>query len=55
VGDAAENDSAAASLGNFRNLYEMEKKVSPVRPAVRPIIPPDIRGKMRELRKALEG
>ena len=55
VGDAAENDSAAASLGNFRNLYEMEKKVSPVRPAIRPTLPPDIRGKMQELRKALEG
>ena len=54
-GDAAENESSAASLGSFRNLYEMEKKVSPVRPAVRPILPPDIRGKMQELRKALEG
>ena len=54
-GDAAENDFPAASLGNFRNLYEMEKKASSVRPAVRPTLPADIRGKMQELRKALEG
>lgn len=54
-GQPAENDSSAAPLGNFRNLYEMEKKASSMRPAARPTLPPDIRGKMQELRKALEG
>jgi len=55
TGAEAESDSPAAAPGDFKNLYEMEKRLSPVRPAVRPALPPDIRGKMRELRKALEG
>jgi flagellar biogenesis protein FliO len=53
-GDATDMDALAAPPGNFRTLYEMEKKAATVRP-VRPTLPPDIRGKMQELRKALEG
>jgi len=53
--DVAESEYPAAALGDFKNLYEMEKRTSSVRPAVKPALPPDIRGKMRELRKALEG
>lgn len=40
---------------SFRNVYEQEKRVSHIRPAPARPIPPDIRGKMQELRKALEG
>ena len=42
------------SGASFRKLYELEKKSPPSRPASRPPLPPDIRGKMQELRKALE-
>ncbi len=49
------DDEVPSAAASFKNLYEMEKKVPPVRPAPRHAIPPDIRGKMRELRKALEG
>jgi flagellar biogenesis protein FliO len=50
-----ESPAIEASAGaKFRNLYELEKKSIPVRPAARPELPPDIRGKMQQLRKALE-
>jgi flagellar biogenesis protein FliO len=53
---AGEAPRAEAAPGaKFRNLYELEKKSDPVRPAARPVLPPDIRGKMQQLRKALEG
>lgn len=42
------------SGANFRKLYELERKSPPARPASRPPLPADIRGKMQELRKALE-
>ena len=48
-------ESAAAASGKFRNLYEMEKKPAPARSTARQELPPDIRGKMQQLRKALEG
>ena len=51
----AEAEVPAHQAGNFRNLYELEKKSPPARPAVRQELPPDIRGKMQQLRKALEG
>ncbi len=55
--ESRELSSAAQSVlpGNFRNLYEQEKKSSLVRPSAVKALPPDIRGKMLELRKALEG
>lgn len=53
--EPVEDEVPAASSASFRNLYELEKKAPPVRPSARHTLPPDIRGKMRELRKALEG
>jgi flagellar biosynthetic protein FliO len=50
-----ESDTVGALSANFKNLYEMEKRTPPMRPAAAKAIPPDIRGKMLELRKALEG
>ncbi len=50
-----ESQAATAFPSNFRNFYEQEKKASPARPSVVKALPPDIRGKMLELRKALEG
>lgn len=47
--------AAQAMPGSFRNFYEQEKKVSPARSQAVKALPPDIRGKMLELRKALEG
>ncbi len=38
----------------FKKLFELEKKATPIRPVARVSLPPDIRGKMQELRKALE-
>jgi flagellar biogenesis protein FliO len=52
---AEPTETEAASGAKFRNLYEMEKKAVPSRPAARADLPPDIRGKMQQLRKALEG
>jgi flagellar biogenesis protein FliO len=51
----AEVPSTAALTGNFKNLYEQEKKAIPMRPVALKALPPDIRGKMQELRKSLEG
>ncbi len=53
--DILDSQPAKAFAGNFRSLYEQEKKASPARPPVVKALPPDIRGKMLELRKALEG
>lgn len=50
-----ESQAATAYPSNFRSFYEQEKKASPARPSVVKALPPDIRGKMLELRKALEG
>jgi flagellar biogenesis protein FliO len=50
-----EPDTVGTLSGTFKNLYEMEKRTPPVRPAAVKPLPPDIRGKMLELRKALEG
>jgi flagellar biogenesis protein FliO len=52
--DAPTGADVASAL-KFKNLYEMEKKSVPSRPAMRAEIPADIRGKMQQLRKALEG
>jgi flagellar biogenesis protein FliO len=41
--------------GSFRSMYEQEKRGPGIRPAPMKALPPDIRGKMQELRKALEG
>ncbi len=38
----------------FKKLFELERKAAPMRPVARVSLPPDIRGKMQELRKALE-
>jgi flagellar biosynthetic protein FliO len=54
-GERPEPEVPAALSGSFRNLYEMEKKPPAARPRARAMLPPDIRGKMLELRKALEG
>ncbi len=54
-GERLEPEVPAALSGSFRNLYEMEKKPQAARPPARAMLPPDIRGKMLELRKALEG
>jgi hypothetical protein len=35
-------------------MYEVEKQATAARPGARPVLSPDIRGKMQELRKALE-
>ena len=51
----AAKEPPAIPQANFRNLYELEKKVPVSRPAAREALPPDIRGKMQELRRALEG
>lgn len=53
--EPAELPAAGLYTGSFRNLYEQEKKAPAVRPAPVKALPPDIRGKMQELRKALEG
>jgi flagellar biogenesis protein FliO len=53
-GNLAEAAAPGASSGRFRNLLELEKKAPSASPPVRPSLPPDIRGKMQELRKALE-
>jgi flagellar biosynthetic protein FliO len=53
--DLLESPAAPVFPGNFRNLYEREKKARPARPSAPKALPPDIRGKMLELRKALEG
>jgi flagellar biosynthetic protein FliO len=50
-----ESDTVGALSGSFKNLYEMEKKTPAARPAAVKALSPDIRGKMLELRKALEG
>lgn len=52
---SAAKEPPAVPLGNFRNLYELEKKGPVSRSLTRATLPPDIRGKMQELRKALEG
>jgi flagellar biogenesis protein FliO len=52
--NSVEIATPGASSGKFRNLLELEKKASSASPPVRSAFPPDIRGKMRELRKALE-
>ena len=54
-GERLEPEVPAALSGSFRNLYEMEKRPQAARPPARAMLPPDIRGKMLELRKALEG
>lgn len=53
--DIVESQAAAVFPGNFKSLYEQEKKAPPPRPSALKALPPDIRGKMSELRKALEG
>ncbi len=53
--DIVEAQAAAVFPGNFKSLYEQEKKAPPPRPSALKALPPDIRGKMSELRKALEG
>ena len=50
-----EPNTVGALSGSFKNLYEMEKRTPSARPAAVKALPPDIRGKMLELRKALEG
>jgi flagellar biogenesis protein FliO len=55
ITEPPEAEMAVTPAGSFRNLYELEKKASAVRPSARTTLPPDIRGKMQELRKALEG
>ncbi len=49
------DDEVPSPAASFKNLCEIEKKAPPVHPSPRHSIPPDIQGKMRELRKALEG
>jgi flagellar biogenesis protein FliO len=53
-GNSAEIATPGASSGKFRNVFELAKQVSSASPAPRLTFPPDIRGKMQELRKALE-
>jgi flagellar biosynthetic protein FliO len=48
-------DAELPAAASFRNLFELEKRAGSARPGVRPVLPPDIRGKMQELRKSLEG
>ena len=56
AGEAREAEAPATPAGSFRSLLDLEKKRPVVaRPAARTALPPDIRGKMQELRKALEG
>jgi flagellar biosynthetic protein FliO len=45
----------AAAPGNFKKMFELQKQSVSAPQAVRATLPPDIRGKMLELRKALEG
>jgi len=52
---SAAKEPTAIPQTNLRNLYELEKKPTVTRPLTRATLPPDIRGKMQELRKALEG
>ncbi len=52
---AGKPPAAAAAPGNFKNMFELQKKAAPALTQVRQALPPDIRGKMLELRKALEG
>jgi flagellar biogenesis protein FliO len=52
--NSIETVAAGASSGKFKNLLELEKKASSASLPARPALPPDIRGKMQELRKALE-
>jgi flagellar biogenesis protein FliO len=47
-------DRSAAAPTGFRAMYEVEKQATAARPGARPVLSPDIRGKMQELRKALE-
>jgi flagellar biogenesis protein FliO len=53
-GKPAEITTPGASSGKFKNLLELEKKAPAASLPMRRALPPDIRGKMQELRKALE-
>jgi flagellar biogenesis protein FliO len=52
--NSAEIVGTGAPSGKFKNLLELEKKAPSANPPARSSLPPDIRGKMQELRKALE-
>jgi flagellar biogenesis protein FliO len=54
-GAVAAPSANSVLTGSFRTMYEQEKKSPGIRPAPLKALPPDIRGKMQELRKALEG
>jgi flagellar biosynthetic protein FliO len=53
--DLLESPAAPVFTGNFKNLFEQERQAHPARPSAVKALSPDIRGKMLELRKALEG
>jgi hypothetical protein len=53
-GPSGEVDLPGQAAAGFRRMYELERQSSPARPAARTALSPDLRGKMQELRKALE-
>jgi flagellar biogenesis protein FliO len=53
-GPSGEADLPGQAAAGFRRMYELERQPASPRPAARTVLSSDLRGKMHELRKALE-